>query len=227
MEQKFLRTVRSFVLREGRMTEGQKNALDKHWPIYGLSSEQGPLDIAKAFGRAAPCVLEIGFGMGHSLIAQAQAHPDRNYIGIEVHRPGVGVLLKAIAEQNIQNIRAYNEDGVDVLKTCIADASLYGVQLYFPDPWHKKRHHKRRIVQSEFAELIRQKLQIGGFFHLATDWQNYAEHMMEVMSAAPGFRNRFGAGNYAPKGERPTTKFEQRGERLGHGVWDLMFERVA
>lgn len=226
-ELKPLRQIRSFVLREGRMTDGQKKAIETAWPQFGLTIQQGHLDLDKVFGRAAPTIVEIGFGMGHSLLSMAEQQPERNYIGIEVHRPGVGTLLKAVNEQALQNIRVYAEDGVEVLKHCIPRQSLSGLQLYFPDPWHKKRHHKRRIVQPEFAELVRQKLKIGGIFHMATDWQNYAEHMLAVMSAAAGYRNSAGPGQYSERGARPITKFEQRGQRLGHGVWDLMFERVA
>jgi len=223
-----LRTIRSFVLREGRMTEGQKKAIANHWPIFGLEREQGLLNFEQVFGRNAPTILEIGFGMGQSLLEQALAHPERNYIGIEVHRPGIGTLLKAMAENNVQNVRLYNDDGVAVLKECIGDQSLTGFQLFFPDPWHKKRHHKRRIVQNEFVQLVRQKLSLGGLFHLATDWQNYAEHMMELMEVAPGFKNKFGAKAFAKDTfGRPHTKFEARGQRLGHGVWDLVYERVS
>ncbi|PSL13862.1 tRNA (guanine-N(7)-)-methyltransferase [Marinobacterium halophilum] len=226
-EQKPVRRIRSFVVRAGRMTEGQQRALDDNWPQYGLELKDGMIDPAQAFGRAAPLVLEIGFGMGDSLIEMARQAPEKNFIGIEVHPPGVGRLLSRAAEAGLTNIRVYCDDAVEVLAQCIPDASLETLQLFFPDPWHKKRHNKRRIVQPEFAQKIRQKLMIGGCFHMATDWENYAEHMMEVMSAAEGYRNHAGEGAYSPQPEwRPVTKFQQRGERLGHGVWDLMFERV-
>lgn len=220
------RRVRSFVLRMGRMTTGQQRALDEFWPARGLTLEQGLLDFAAVFGRTAPVVLEIGFGMGWSLVQMAREAPDKDFIGIEVHRPGVGKLLHDMAEQGVDNIRVYCADAVEVLERCIPDASLAGVQIFFPDPWHKKRHHKRRLIQPEFVQRLRQKLAIGGVLHAATDWQDYAEHMLAVLGDAPGFRNQAGTG-YAPRpAHRPTTKFEQRGERLGHGVWDLLFERV-
>ena len=220
------RSIRSFVLRHGRMTTGQQRAFDELWPRWGLTREQGRLDPQQVFGREAPRVFEIGFGMGQSLIEMAQAAPDQDFIGVEVHRPGVGKLLSGMEEAGIDNIRVYNDDAVDVLNDCIDDASLAAVQIFFPDPWHKKKHNKRRLIQPAFVQKLRGKLKIGGFIHLATDWQDYAEQMLAVMSAADGFRNRAGAG-YAPRPERrPTTKFEKRGERLGHGVWDLLFERI-
>lgn len=220
------RAIRSFVLRQGRMTPGQQRAFDESWPRWGLRREDGPLDAHKTFGRTAPLVLEIGFGMGQSLVAQAEAEAERDFIGIEVHRPGVGKLLHTMAEWGVENIRAYNDDAVEVLNRCIGDASLDLVQIYFPDPWHKKKHNKRRLIQDAFVQLLRGKLKVGGVLHLATDWQDYAEQMLQVMSEAEGFANQAGDG-YAPRPERrPLTKFEQRGQRLGHGVWDLLFERV-
>ncbi|MFY0656101.1 MAG: tRNA (guanosine(46)-N7)-methyltransferase TrmB [Neptunomonas phycophila] len=226
-EKKYMRTVRSFVMRAGRTTEGQQKALEEVWPEMGLELKNGAIDFAEVFGRQAPVVLEIGFGMGDSLIEMATQQPDKNYIGIEVHRPGVGRLLSRANEAGLTNIRVYAEDAVEVLAECIPGNSLHALQLFFPDPWHKKKHHKRRIVQPEFAQKIRQKLEVGGYFHMATDWENYAEHMMEVMTAAEGFTNQAGEGEYSPRPEwRPVTKFQKRGERLGHGVWDLMFERT-
>jgi len=227
-EKKHMRTVRSFVMRAGRTTEGQQKALEEVWPEMGLELKDGAINFAEAFGREAPVVLEIGFGMGASLIEMATQQPDKNYIGIEVHRPGVGRLLASVKELGLTNIRVYAEDAVEVLADCIPDGSLHALQLFFPDPWHKKKHHKRRIVQPEFVQNIRQKLEVGGYFHMATDWENYAEHMMEVMSGAEGFTNKAGEGEYSPQPEwRPVTKFQKRGERLGHGVWDLMFERQS
>ncbi|MDY6922054.1 MAG: tRNA (guanosine(46)-N7)-methyltransferase TrmB [Pseudomonadota bacterium] len=221
------RRVRSFVLRQGRMTEGQRRALETLWPQYGLELEQGPLDLPAVFGNNHPVILEIGFGNGASLLQMAAANPDFNYLGVEVHRPGVGKLINDAHRQAVANIRVFCADAVEVLERSITTGSLAGVQLFFPDPWHKKRHHKRRIVQPPFVELVRSRLQPGGRFHMATDWQPYAEHMLAVMSAAPGFRNQAGPGQYAPKPDyRPATKFEQRGERLGHGVWDLIFIRA-
>ena len=223
-----MRRIRSFVLRTGRMTEGQKRSYDLHWPSKGLELEKGAIDLDEVFGRRAPTVLEIGFGTGDSLATMAAAAPEKNFIGVEVHSPGVGRLMHLIDESGIENLRAYCDDAVEVLERCIADESLSRVQVYFPDPWHKKRHHKRRLIQPEFVQLLRKKLQPGGVIHLATDWENYAEHMMEVMSAAPGFTNCEGEGQFAPRPEyRPVTKFERRGERLGHGVWDLLFEKTA
>ncbi|MBA4503590.1 tRNA (guanosine(46)-N7)-methyltransferase TrmB [Marinobacterium marinum] len=226
-EQKPIRRIRSFVVRAGRMTEGQQRAMDENWPTYGLELQDGMLDLVATFGREAPVVVEIGFGMGDSLLEMARRAPEKDFIGIEVHPPGVGRLLSRAAEAGVTNLRVYCDDAVEVLNQCIPDASLETVQLFFPDPWHKKRHNKRRIVQPEFAQKIRGKLKVGGCFHMATDWEHYAEHMMEVMSAADGYRNQAGAGEYSPQPEwRPVTKFQQRGERLGHGVWDLMFERT-
>jgi tRNA (guanine-N7-)-methyltransferase len=221
------RPIRSFVLRPGRMTVGQQNAMDRCWPAKGLSLADGPMDCTGAFGRKASNVLEIGFGMGASLLTMAEAQPEVNFVGIEVHPPGVGSLLLACDERGVENIRVYREDAVEVLKQCIVDASLDGIQLYFPDPWPKKKHQKRRIVQPDFVSLLGQKLKPGGFFHMATDWQNYAEYMVMVMADQPQLRNRAGVGGYSPRPEwRPKTKFEMRGERLGHGVWDLLFEKV-
>ena len=223
---KVMRKVRSFVLREGRLTTGQRNALDTLWPTFGLERDQGMLDPQTVFGRDAERVLEIGYGMGQSLAAMAKADPDKDFIGIEVHRPGVGALLMEIEQQGLSNLRSYCDDAVEILELCIPDNSLSRVQLYFPDPWHKKKHHKRRIVQPTWVERVRQKLQPGGILHMATDWENYAEHMMEIMQDAEGFTNQAGTGQFSPRPAwRPETKFERRGEKLGHGVWDLLFEK--
>lgn len=218
------RRLRSFVRRQGRMTEGQSRAMETLWQDYGLDLRQGLLNSTELFGNDGPVILEIGFGDGVSLLQMAQAAADSNFIGIEVHRPGVGKLINDAHHAGVTNIRVFCEDAIDVLQQCIADNSLDGVQLFFPDPWHKKRHNKRRIVQAEFAQLVRTKLKVGGYFHMATDWEPYAEHMLAVMSAADGYQNQAGAGQYSPKPDyRPVTKFERRGERLGHGVWDLVF----
>lgn len=222
------RKIRSFVIREGRMTPAQQRALDQGWSQYGLQLADGKVDYQQVFGNSNPVIVEIGFGMGQSLYDMAEANPAKNYIGIEVHRPGVGALLKLLLNKPLTNIRIYNDDAVEVLARCLPDNALQGVQLYFPDPWPKKRHHKRRIVQPDFIKRIHAKLAVGGYLHMATDWENYAEHMMEVMSQAPGFTNAYGAGRFADDrpNQRPLTKFEQRGERLGHGVWDLVFVRL-
>lgn len=220
------REIKSFVMRAGRMTQGQQRGLDEGWPRFGLSLEQGPLDPAALFGRSAPLTFEIGFGMGQSLLEMAQAAPEQDFIGVEVHRPGVGALLNGMLREEVTNLRVYSCDALDVLRQCVADSSLDRVLLFFPDPWHKSKHNKRRIVNERFAELVRQKLKPGGVLHMATDWEPYAEHMLEVMQAAPGYRNLSATGNWVERpAERPVTKFERRGERLGHGVWDLKFVR--
>ncbi len=222
------REIKSYVMRAGRMTDGQQRGLDEGWSKFGLELADGRQDFDQVFARQAPRTLEIGFGMGQSLLAMAQAAPEQDFIGIEVHRPGVGSLLNGLLTENISNVRVYSCDALEVLKSCVADASLDRVMLFFPDPWHKSRHHKRRIVQPEFAQLVRSKLKIGGVFHLATDWEPYTEHMLEVLNAAPGFTNLSADQTSVPRPkERPVTKFERRGERLGHGVWDLQFERVS
>ena len=226
-EGKYIRTIRSFVKREGRLTKGQAAAIEKCWPTMGLEHKNGLLDLSEVFDNDNDVVLEIGFGMGKSLVEMAKNAPHLNFIGIEVHRPGVGACLMDADEAGVTNLRVFEHDAVEVLADCISDESLSTLQLFFPDPWHKKRHHKRRIVQTEFAEKLRSKLKIGGVFHMATDWENYAEHMLEVMQAAPGYKNQSETNDYVPRPDlRPLTKFEQRGQRLGHGVWDLMFERT-
>ncbi len=218
------RPIRSFVLRTGRMTPGQQRAFDENWARWGLEHGDGPLDFDAVFGRPGPRVLEIGFGMGQSLVEMAAAAPEKNFIGIEVHRPGVGRLLHSMVDTGVDNIRVYCHDAVEILRDCIADDSLDAVQIYFPDPWHKKRHHKRRLIQPPLVALLVRKLRPGGLLHLATDWENYAQQMMEVLSASPDLVNTCPAGEFAPRPEhRPLTKFELRGERLGHGVWDLLF----
>jgi len=222
------RTIRSFIRRLGRLTPSQQRALDELFPRFGIDSGTGQIDFDALFGRNAPRILEIGFGNGDSLAAIAQAQPENDYLGIEVHTPGVGHLLLKIEELGLSNVRVMCDDAVEVLTRRIAPESLDAVYLFFADPWPKKRHHKRRIVQAEFVQLLRSRLKPGGCFHMATDWQNYAEHMLEVMRAAEGFRNTSASGDYVPRPDyRPLTKFEQRGQRLGHGVWDLIFERTG
>ncbi len=219
--------IRSFVIRSGRMTEGQRRGVEEHWPYYGLSLEDGPISLSDLFGNDAPVVVEIGFGMGDSLLQMAIDAPDTNFIGIEVHPPGVGRIVANAGEKGLDNLRVYCADALDVLTECIADNSLERVQLYFPDPWHKKKHNKRRIVQKRFIDLVQKKLRMGGVLHMATDWEPYAEAMQEVMVEEKDFKNQAGEGEFSPRPEyRPLTKFEARGQRLGHGVWDLLFEKI-
>ncbi|WP_310607437.1 tRNA (guanosine(46)-N7)-methyltransferase TrmB [Buttiauxella brennerae] len=226
-EGRAMRRIRSFVRRQGRLTKGQEFALENYWPVMGVEYETAPVDFTALFGREAPVTLEIGFGMGTSLVAMAQANPQQNFLGIEVHSPGVGACLATAHEEGVENLRVMCHDAVEVLEKMIPDNSLNMVQLFFPDPWHKARHNKRRIVQVPFAELVKSKLKLGGVFHMATDWEPYAEHMLEVMSSIDGYKNQSESNDYVPRPDsRPVTKFEQRGHRLGHGVWDLMFERV-
>lgn len=222
------RRIKSFVLRQGRMSPSQHRSMENNWPKYGLEVEGDLLDLDLVFERKdAPTIVEIGFGMGTSLVAMAEANPQQNYIGIEVHRPGVGALLKLVEERGLTNIRVFNDDAIEVLEKRIPKNSLAGVYLFFPDPWHKKRHNKRRIVQAEFAASLAGHIKPGGHFHMATDWEEYAEHMMEVMSAAPDYRNTQPDNAYTPRPDyRPLTKFEARGHSLGHGVWDLIFEKI-
>jgi len=219
------RSIRSFVLRAGRMGTGQMRALEELGPRFLIPYATAPLDLNNAFGRDAPKVLEIGFGMGTATAAIAQSHPETDYLGVEVHTPGVGALLKSIGEIGLSNLRIIQHDAVEVLEHMLPDASLDGVHIFFPDPWHKKRHHKRRLIQPDFVALLVRKLKPGGYLHLATDWADYAHQMLDVLSANPSLSNTVEA--YAPRPEyRPLTKFEQRGVRLGHGVWDLIFRHT-
>ena len=218
------RPIRSFVLRAGRMGTGQQRALQELGPRYVLPFQTSPLDPAAVFGRQAPLVLEIGFGMGDATAQIAAAQPEVDFIGVEVHEPGVGALLKHIGERGLANLRIVQHDAVEVLQQMIRPASLDGVHVFFPDPWHKKRHHKRRLIQPPLVELLASRLKPGGRLHCATDWEDYAQQMLEVLGASPLLQNT--AGGYAPRpGYRPLTKFEARGQRLGHGVWDLVFTR--
>ena len=220
------RKIRSFVRREGRITAGQQRALQDLWPRYGLAADE-PLDLATIFGRSAPRTLEIGFGNGDALATMAGQQTDTDFIGIEVHRPGVGRLLQQLDEHELSNVRVMREDAVQILNTCFPDNSLDRLLLFFPDPWHKKRHHKRRIVQPVFIELLARKIKPGGILHMATDWEDYAIHMLEVVGRSAAFCNCAGSGSYSPRPDyRPVTKFERRGQRLGHGVWDLLYERI-
>ncbi|WP_269618657.1 tRNA (guanosine(46)-N7)-methyltransferase TrmB [Zhongshania sp. BJYM1] len=222
------RRIKSFVLRTGRMTDGQRRAYGINMAELGLQRGDGMQNFEATFGRVAPVVLEIGFGMGDSLAEMAAAAPENDFIGVEVHTPGVGRLLYLAQEAGLKNLRTYCDDAVEVLAQCIPDNSLSRVQIYFPDPWHKARHHKRRLIQPLFVQTLRSKLKLGGILHLATDWENYAEHMMDVMSDAEGYSNMADGREYSPRPDyRPVTKFEKRGESLGHGVWDLLFTKTA
>lgn len=226
-DKKAMRTIRSFVRREGRLTPGQERALDKLWPEFGIDEGSDTLDLEKLFGRQAPKVLEIGFGNGASLAEMAKQQADHDYIGVEVHRPGVGQLLKSIETECLSNVRVACTDAVELIKNRIPDKSLDRVQIYFPDPWHKKRHNKRRIIQPGFVSILADKLKHGGHLHLATDWQDYAEQMLVDVSGNERFKNCSHTDDYIERPDyRPLTKFEQRGHRLGHGVWDLLFKRL-
>jgi tRNA (guanine-N7-)-methyltransferase len=219
---KYKRSIRSYVSRGGRMTARQQHALEHLWQRYGLTVES-ICNFNEMFKREAPTFMEIGFGMGSSLIELARKNPDHNYIGIEVHRPGIGLLLAEIEQWQISNVRVFCTDAFEILQSCIPDSSLNGVLLFFPDPWPKKRHHKRRIVQPSFVALVAQKLKSGGYFHLATDVKDYANHMLAVVSLNGKLSNAYGTNQFALTKQRPLTKFEQRGQRLGHSIWDLVF----
>ncbi|GGP23445.1 tRNA (guanosine(46)-N7)-methyltransferase TrmB [Silvimonas iriomotensis] len=219
----YMRRIRSFVLRQGHLSTGQERAIAEFGPKYLIEYKPEPLDLDAAFGRHAPRILEIGFGMGQATAQIAGNAPEQDFLGCEVHTPGVGSLLKFVGEQNLTNIRIVQHDVVDVLEHMIAPAALDGVHVFFPDPWHKKRHNKRRLIQPGFLKLLVSRIKQGGYVHLATDWEDYAIQMLEVLSAESALQNT--AEGYAPRPEyRPLTKFEQRGINLGHGVWDLVFK---
>jgi tRNA (guanine-N7-)-methyltransferase len=222
----FQRRIRSFVLRQGRLTKGQERALEEAWPQFGIEYQEALLDLNQTFDRAdSKKVLEIGFGMGDATAKIAQTLPDSDFLAVEVHTPGVGSLLKLMQEGDIHNIRIIQHDAVEVLQNMLSDQSLDGVHIFFPDPWHKKRHHKRRLIQAEFVKLLCSKLKVGAYIHVATDWQEYAEWVLEVLKAEPQLQNT--ALDFAEKpAYRPLTKFENRGIKLGHGVWDLVFLRL-
>lgn len=221
------RAIRSYVLRAGRMTEAQSRALEELWPRYGVEPTGGMLDLPMLFGRSAPVTLEIGFGNGDNLVALAAAHPDQDFIGVEVHVPGVGHLLRKAGAAGLGNLRVIRHDAVEVLRERIAPESLAAILVLFPDPWHKKRHHKRRLVSPEFVELAASRLAPGGTLQLATDWLPYAEWMLEVLNASSALRNRAADAGFVPRNPgRARTRFEARGERLGHAVRDLCFERI-
>jgi tRNA (guanine-N7-)-methyltransferase len=217
--------LRSFVRRSGRITTAQQRALDTLWLRYGLD-QKNLLNLAEVFGRQAEIHLEIGFGMGDALVTMAKTHPEHNYLGIDVHRPGIGSLLLKIEAEQLTNVRVLEADAVEVLQNYLPPTSLAVVYLFFPDPWPKKRHQKRRLVQPEFVHLLAQRMKPGGHLNLATDWQDYAEQMLQVLEATSDFVNGYTKGKFAPRPtERPLTKFEQRGQRLGHQVWDLIYWR--
>ncbi len=219
------RHIRSYVLRQGRVSPAQQRAVETLLPRFGIPYTAQPLDLDQAFGRAAPKILEIGFGMGDSTATIALAHSENDYLALEVHTPGVGNLLKLIDTQQIPNIRIIPHDAVEVLRDMIGDTTLDGVHIFFPDPWHKARHNKRRLIQAQFITQLVQKLKPGGYIHAATDWQDYAEQVLAVLSAEPLLENT--AADYASRPDyRPLTKFEQRGLKLGHGVWDIVFKRI-
>lgn len=225
-DQRVYRTIKSFVLRQGRLTKAQQNALDKHWQEFGIDYSEKILCFDKLFANNNEVVIEIGFGNGDSLLQQAINQPQYNFIGIEVHGPGIGHLIHHADIKAVRNLKVIRHDAVEVLKNQFADNSIWQVQLFFPDPWHKKRHHKRRIINPDFIRLIHQKLKTGGLFHMATDWQHYAEQMLEQMDTAEGFTNTAGKNNFSShKGARCETKFERRGIKLGHGVWDLIYKK--
>ena len=218
------RHIRSFVLRQGRITNAQQRALAEQLPAYGIPYQASPLDLHRVFGREAPTFLEIGFGMGETTAHIAAAHPEADYLGVEVHRPGVGSLLKRADELGLTNLRVIQHDAVEVIRNMIGHGSLAGVHVFFPDPWPKKRHHKRRLLQSAFVHDLALRLAPGAYLHVATDWQDYALQTLDVLSAEALLENS--AAGFAPRPDhRPLTKFELRGLRLGHGVWDLVFRR--
>ena len=220
------RIVRSYVLRQGRVTLAQKRAFADHWPQYGIDYSGKPKDFNAIFSRHAEQVFEIGFGNGEQMHFAAMNDPERDFIGVEVHGPGVGRLLNYLADDQLKNARIYQHDAVEVLKNEIADASLSQVRIYFPDPWHKKRHHKRRMIQPDFVQLLCRKIKPGGLLHLATDWENYAEHMWDVCDAEPLLENKNGPRGFCARPEwRRQTHFETRGLKLGHGAWDLLYTR--
>lgn len=220
------REIRSFVLRQGKITNGQQKALEELMPTYGIDYQGEQISLDEIFARKSDKIIEIGFGMGHATWQIAKNNPANDYIGIEVHLPGVGALLMQLQEYDVTNIRVIRHDAVEVLKNMIADNSIAGFHIYFPDPWHKKRHHKRRIIQAEFVELLCTKLKPSGYIHLATDWEDYAHWMLDILNKNTGLINTSKTNSYVPRPEfRPLTKFENRGIKLGHGVWDLIFQK--
>jgi tRNA (guanine-N7-)-methyltransferase len=222
------RQVRSFVLRGGRLTEGQKRALEELWPRFGIEDKHEQVNFSALFGNEAPVIVEIGFGDGEASWQMALARPDQNFVGVEVHRPGVGHLLLKLEEKGIENLRIACADAVEFLQARVPEQTLDGVRIYFPDPWPKKRHHKRRIIRPEFVRLLASRMRTGGVLHIATDWEPYAEHILMVMADSCEFENLSETGDFSPRPQwRPDTKYERRGERLGHSVFDLVFKRCG
>ncbi|KLT72387.1 tRNA (guanine-N7)-methyltransferase [Neisseria arctica] len=225
--EEYKRSIRSFVLRQGHMTAAQQRAIDTLWPRFGVDYCDSLVDLQQCFGGGNDKVLEIGFGMGVATVEIAKRLPDKDFLAIDVHGPGVGNILKLIEEENVQNIRVMRHDAVEVVENMLADGSLDGIHIFFPDPWHKKRHNKRRLIQTAFVAKLLPKLKSGGYIHLATDWEEYAQQMLEVLSGFDNLQNTAAGGEgYVPTPDyRPETKFEARGKRLGHGVWDLVFRK--
>ena len=219
------RPIRSYVIRASRYTDAQKVAIDQHWDDYVIAYEPRLFTTEELFGNSNPLTVEIGFGMGDSLLEMAAANPQINFLGIEVHKPGVGKLLHGVVEQNLSNVKVFCHDAKEILAHCLPPASIARLLIFFPDPWHKKRHNKRRLVQTDFITQQLPLLADGGRIHLATDWEPYAEHMVEAMEAVEGIENLNGAGQFWLQPDRPETKFERRGIRLGHGVWDLLYAK--
>ncbi len=221
-----IRVARTFVRRQGRLTKGQRQALKIYWPVIGVEYQSEFINITKLFDQFGPIVLEIGFGMGGSLVSTAEDNPKKNFLGIEVYLPGVGACLASAYASRLSNLRLICHDAIEVLQNMIENNSLDALHLFFPDPWHKTRHNKRRIVQPPFVELVRKKLKIGGIFHMATDWRPYAIHMLRIVNEVSGYQNLSSNNDYLLRPPaRPVTKFELRGQRLGHSIWDLIFER--
>lgn len=226
--ERFMRRIQTFMRRSSALTASQRQGVEEFAPRFQLKRpESGLLDIAAAFGREAPLTFEVGFGMGFSLVEMALAAPERNFIGVEIHQPGLAQICYELGTRGVENVRVFDADALLLLEHNIPDGSIDTFQLFFPDPWQKKKHFKRRFVQPNNAELIRQKLKMGGVFHMATDWENYAQWMLDIMEVQPGYRNVKGPGQFSERPEqRPLTKFEVRGQKAGHGVWDLLYERV-
>ena len=221
------RPVRSFVRREGRMTKAQLRALRELWPLYGIEKTTQPINARQLFGRKAPIIMEIGFGNGDALLELAAKTPQCDFLGVEVYRPGIGRLLIGVKQSGLTNVRVFCDDAQEVMRERVPEQSLAKLLIFFPDPWPKKRHHKRRLIQAEFARLAVERLEVGGTLHIATDWRDYAEHMLAVLDDEPALSNAVGVGHYASRpAYRPQTKFERRGAALGHQVWDLLFERT-